>query len=84
MERIRQIVFDEIFSSLTIGRSDNDEVPYTFEQIKDFITINNTKINEIIYIIYLDYLNDGDLNELIDLKNLKAHSWVREYMGDIL
>lgn len=84
MERIKQLVLDEIISSLTIGKIENNEVPYNDEQIKEFITQNKIKINQAVHIIYLDYVNDDKLDELIDPNNEKAHSWVREYMSELI
>jgi hypothetical protein len=69
-----------ICNDLTIGRSDNDLIPFTKVEIDKFIENNNDKIEEVIKLMIDDYSNDGDLELLKD----PLFDWIGEYLYDLI
>ncbi len=67
-----------ITNDLTIGRNDNDLVPYTDIEINEFIKDNNDNIEKVIEIIINDYTEDDELELLED--PLLDH--IQEYLYD--
>ena len=67
---------DNIIGSLTVGREDNDLMPFTEERIDMFITANAQNISNAVIEMMNDYIDD---DEYEDLNNREA-DWVREYV----
>lgn len=70
-----KIVF-MITNDLTIGRTDNDLVPYESDEIANFIKENNDKIEHVIENIIDDYDKDGEIELLKD----PLMDWIGEYL----
>ena len=49
-------------NDLTIGRSDNDLIPFTSDEIDKFIEDNNNNIEKTITIMINEYSDDNELN----------------------
>jgi hypothetical protein len=69
-----------ITNDLTIGRSDNDLIPFTKVEIDKFIENNNDKIEEVIKLMIDDYSNDDELELLKD----PLFDWIGEYLYDLI
>lgn len=69
-----------ITNDLTIGRNDNDLIPFTDNQINAFIQTNNDKIETVIKNIINDYAADGEL-ELLQNPPL---DWIGEYLYQVV
>lgn len=79
-ENLRKIAIDEITANLTIGREDDDLIPFTNEEVLQFVTKNSKRIDKCINYIYNDYSNDNELENLLNPMN----SQVREYLFDFI
>ncbi len=77
---LRKLIIHQIHCDLTIGREDNEEIPFTNEQIESFVNKNSGKIEDCINEIYNDYQKD---NELIELDN-PEDEWIREYLYEYI
>jgi hypothetical protein len=69
-----------ITNDLTIGRSDNDLIPFTSDRIDTFIEDNNDNIEKVITIMINDYSNDNELELLVD----PLLDWIGEYLYDYI
>ena len=66
----------QIISDLTIGRDDNDEAPYTTDDIKEHLINNKSEIYNKIY----TYIQDAiEVNDFHDLYN-PEDGWIREVL----
>lgn len=65
-----------ITNDLTIGRTDNDLIPYGSDEIDNFIKENNDKIEHVIENIINDYDKDGEIELLKD----PLMDWIGEYL----
>ncbi len=79
-KNLRDLIIIQIHCDLTIGREDEEQVPFTKDQIKSFIDTNSQKIEDCINEIYNDYQKD---NELDDLMNPEG-DWIREYLYEYI
>ena len=70
-----------ITNDLTIGRSDNDLLPYTDDEIIKFIEANNNNIEKVIKTIIDDYANDNELDTINDDILL---DWIGEYLYEVI
>jgi hypothetical protein len=70
-----------ITNDLTIGRSDNDLLPYTHDEIIKFIEANNNNIEKVIKTIIDDYANDNELDTINDDILL---DWIGEYLYEVI
>jgi hypothetical protein len=73
-KNIYRIIRDE----MTIGRLDRGKKAFTEKEIADFIEDNWTDINEAIHNMYLDYLEDDNLESLC----MPVNDWFAEYLFD--
>jgi len=69
-----------ITNDLTIGRIDNDLIPFTSDRIDTFIEDNNDNIEKVITIMINDYSNDNELELLAD----PLLDWIGEYLYDYI
>ena len=69
-----------IVNDLTIGRSDNDLIPFTSDEIDKFIEDNNNNIEKVITIMINEYSNDNEL-ELLAKPLL---DWIGEYLYEFV
>jgi hypothetical protein len=65
-----------IVNDLTIGRSDNNLLPFTSNEIDTFIEDNCTNIENVIATIISEYSNDNELELLAD----PLLDWIGEYL----
>ena len=77
---IKSKIITMITNDLTIGMTDNNQVPYTQEQINQFIFDHNDKINKAIENMIQDYTNDNELEELTD----PPFNWIGEYLYEFI
>jgi hypothetical protein len=69
-----------ITNDLTIGRLDNDLMPFTSEEIHKFIEDNNGNIEKVIQTMIDDYSNDNEIELLAD----PLLDWIGEYLYDVI
>jgi hypothetical protein len=69
-----------ITNDLTIGRLDNDLLPFASDQIDKFIKENSDNIEKVISIMIDEYSNDDEL-ELLANPEL---DWIGEYLYDFV
>lgn len=69
-----------ITNDLTIGRVDNDLIPFNCDQINQFILNNKNNIELAITKIINDYTNDNDIELLQD----PLFDWIGEYLYDFV
>jgi hypothetical protein len=69
-----------ITNDLTIGRNDNDLVPFTSDEINTFIEENNDNIEQVITNMINEYSNDNELELLAD----PLLDWIGEYLYDLV
>lgn len=69
-----------ITNDLTIGRNDNDLVPFTSDEIDTFIEENNDNIEQVITNMMNEYSNDNELELLAD----PLLDWIGEYLYDLV
>ena len=65
-----------ITNDLTIGRTDNDLIPFTSVEIDEFIENNKDNIEQVITTIINEYSNDNELELLKD----PLLDWIGEYL----
>lgn len=65
-----------ITNDLTIGRSDEDLIPFTSDKIDTFIEDNNDNIEKVITIMINEYSNDNELELLVE----PELDWIGEYL----
>ena len=70
-----------ITNDLTVGRSDNDLLPFTHDKINKFIEANNNNIEKVIKTMIDDYTND---NELDSIKDDILLDWIGEYLYEVI
>jgi hypothetical protein len=84
MDTIENIIYDrvikQIHCDLTIGKEDNDEIPFTEEKINKFINKNKSVIKKMIMNIIEEYEEDNKLDELYNPED----DWIREYLYDYI
>lgn len=78
--KIEDIIHEIITNDLTIGREEEDLIPFTTDEIKQFIDSNTTKIDNVIRQIITEYERDGDLDELDN----PEYDWISEYLYDVV
>ena len=69
-----------ITNDLTIGRNDNDLVPFTSDEIDTFIEENNDNIEQVITNMMNEYSNDNEIELLAD----PLFDWIGEYLYDLV
>ena len=69
-----------IKNDLTIGRTDNDLIPFTSVEIDKFIEDNNDNIEKVIATMIHEYSNDNELEMLKD----PLLDWIGEYLYDVV
>ncbi len=69
-----------ITNDLTIGRIDNDLIPFTSDEINKFIEDNNDNIEKVIQIMIDEYSNDNEIELLAD----PLLDWIGEYLYDLV
>ena len=69
-----------ITQDLTIGRSDDNLIPFTSDEIDKFIEDNNNNIEKVITIMINEYSNDNDLELLAE----PLLDWIGEYLYDFV
>lgn len=69
-----------ITNDLTIGRRDNDLIPFTSDKIDTFIEDNNDNIEKVITIMINEYSNDNELELLAE----PLFDWIGEYLYDFV
>ena len=69
-----------ITQDLTIGRNDNELLPFTSDQINKFIEDNNDNIEKVITIMINEYSNDNDLELLAE----PLLDWIGEYLYEFV
>lgn len=69
-----------IVNDLTIGRSDNDLISFTKNEIDKFIEDNNNNIEKVITIMINEYSNDNELELLAD----PLFDWIGEYLYEFV
>lgn len=69
-----------ITQDLTIGRNDNDLLPFTTDKINKFIEDNNDNIEKVITIMINEYSNDNDLELLAE----PLLDWIGEYLYEFV
>jgi len=67
-----------ITNDLTIGRNDNDLIPFTNDEIHKFIEDNNDNIEECIRTMIDEYSNE------IELLANPEFDWIGEYLYDLI
>jgi hypothetical protein len=77
---LQKKIFQIITSDLTIGRQENNLIPYSYIQITEFIYSNINTINVVIKTMIYEYDDDDDLELLYNPEN----DWVSEYLYDFL
>jgi len=79
-EILKAKIITMITNDLTIGRSDNDLIPFTNDEINKFVKNNNDNIEKVIEIIIDAYTKDGEL----ELLNDPLFDWISEYLYDFI
>jgi hypothetical protein len=69
-----------ITQDLTIGRNDNELLPFTTDQINKFIEDNIDNIEKVITIMINEYSNDNDLELLAE----PLLDWIGEYLYEFV
>ena len=69
-----------ITNDLTIGRNDDGLIPFTSDEIDNFIKDNNDNIEKVIKKMINDYSNDNEIELLAD----PLFDWIREYLYDFV
>ena len=69
-----------ITNDLTIGRSDNDLLPFTSDEINTFIEDNYNNIKKVIQIMINKYRDDNEIELLAD----PLLDWIGEYLYDLV
>ena len=69
-----------ITQDLTIGRNDNDLLPFTTDKINKFIEDNNDNIEKVITIMINEYRNDNELELLAE----PLLDWIGEYLYEFV
>ena len=69
-----------ITNDLTIGRTDNNLIPFTSDEINKFIEDNNNNIEKVIEIMINEYSNDNEIELLAD----PLLDWIGEYLYDFI
>jgi hypothetical protein len=69
-----------ITNDLTIGRTDNNLIPFTSDEINKFIEDNNNNIEKVIEIMINEYSNDNEIELLAD----PLLDWIGEYLYDLI
>lgn len=72
----------ELICHVTIGKTDNDETPYSENQINELLTEKKENIKTSAENMYDNYENDGELYLIFNGKC--ENDWHREYMEDLL
>ena len=66
-----------ITNDLTIGRCDDDLIPFTSDEIRKFIEDNNNNIEKVIQNMITDYSNDGEIEDPL-------FDWIGEYLYNLV
>jgi len=69
-----------ITNDLTIGRNDNGLIPFTSDEINNFIEDNNDNIEKVIKMMMDEYSNDNEIELLAD----PLLDWIGEYLYDLV
>ena len=69
-----------ITQDLTIGRNDNELLPFTSDQINKFIEDNIDNIEKVITIMINEYSDDNDLELLAE----PLLDWIGEYLYEFV
>jgi methionine salvage enolase-phosphatase E1 len=69
-----------ITNDLTIGRTDNNLMPFTSNEINQFIEDNNNNIEKVIEIMINEYSNDNEIELLAD----PLLDWIGEYLYNLI
>jgi hypothetical protein len=69
-----------ITNDLTIGRNDDGLIPFTSDEIDNFIKDNNDNIEKVIQKMINDYSNDNEIELLAD----PLFDWIGEYLYDFV
>ena len=69
-----------ITNDLTIGRSDNDLLPFTSDEINTFIEDNYNNIKKVIQLMINKYRDDNEIELLAD----PLLDWIGEYLYDLV
>lgn len=69
-----------ITNDLTIGRTDNNLIPFTSDEINKFIEDNNNNIEKVIENMINEYSNDNEIELLAD----PLLDWIGEYLYDLI
>ena len=69
-----------ITNDLTIGRNDDGLIPFTRDEIDNFIKENDDNIEKVIQKIINDYSNDNEIELLAD----PLLDWIGEYLYDLV
>ena len=69
-----------IANDLTIGRSDDNLIPFTSDEIDKFIEDNNNNIEKVITIMINEYSNDNELELLAE----PLLDWIGEYLYEFI
>jgi methionine salvage enolase-phosphatase E1 len=73
-------IISMITNDLTIGRIDNDLIPFTCNEIDNFIDNNNDNIEKVIQNMITEYSNDNEIELLAD----PLLDWIGEYLYDLV
>lgn len=74
---IRQYIIVQLTADLTIGRLDNNEQPYSQENIDEYIENNENKIQDIIDAIIQEFEDEDLIDELESGINMEL---IREFL----
>jgi methionine salvage enolase-phosphatase E1 len=69
-----------ITNDLTVGRTDNNLIPFTSDEINKFIEDNNNNIEKVIEIMINEYSKDNEIELLAD----PLLDWIGEYLYDFI
>lgn len=69
-----------ITNDLTIGRTDNNLIPFTSDEINKFIEDNNNNIEKVIEIMINEYSNDNEIELLAE----PLLDWIGEYLYNLI
>jgi len=77
---LKNMITTMITNDLTIGRQDNDLMPFTIDEINNFIFKNDENIENVIKEIINVYEQDGDIDEL----NNPLYDWIGEFLYEVI
>lgn len=75
-QKLNIIIIEIITADLTIGKTDNDEIPFTSSQIDIFIINNKNNIEKTVEELINIYEEDGELETLLN----PLYDWIREIL----